>query len=135
MSALLSATDPNAHLGALLSFHQVWGYLVITGNGIAGIWALAAHYRERLRTRALWWFTFVVEAAIFVQVASGLGLVEGEHAKPLAFHPFYGFFAIVVVGFLFAYRQQLWQRRYVLYGIGGLFIMGIGIRALITAHA
>jgi hypothetical protein len=135
MSALLPATDPNAHLGALLSFHQVWGYLVITGNGIAGLWALAAHYRERLRTRALWWFTFIVEAAVFVQVASGMGLVEGEQAKPLAFHPFYGFFAIVVVGFLFAYRRQLWQRRYVLYGAGGLFIMGIGVRALITAHA
>jgi len=131
----LLATDPNAHLGALLSFHQVWGYLVITGNGLAGIWALVANYRERLRTRALWWFTFFVEAAIFVQVASGLGLVEGEHAKPLAFHPFYGFFAIVLVGFLFAYRRQLFARRYLLYGYGGLFLMGVGIRALITAHA
>ena len=131
----LLASDPNAHLGALLSFHQVWGYLVITGNGIAGIWALVANYRPQLRMRALWWFTFFVEAAIFVQVASGLGLVEGEHARPIAFHPFYGFFAIVVVGFLFAYRRQLFARRFLLYGYGGLFLMGIGVRALITAHA
>ena len=107
----LLATDPNAQLGDLLSFHRVWGYLVITGNGLAGLWALMANYRVKLRSRALWWFTFFVEAAIFVQVASGLGLVVGEHAKPLAFHPFYGFFAIVLVGFLFAYRRQLLDRK------------------------
>src|SRR5487761_2387954 len=134
MTHILGA-DPNAHLGSLLSFHQVWGYLVIVGNGLAGLWALVANYREGLRSRALWWFTFFVEAAIFVQVASGLGLVVGEHAKPLAFHPFYGFFAIVLVGFLFAYRRQLFARRYLLYGYGGLFLMGVGIRAHITAHA
>lgn len=133
--AHLLGSDPNAHLGALLSFHQVWGYLVITGNGLAGVWALVANYREGLRTRALWWFTFFVEAAIFVQVGSGLGLVAAEHAQPLAFHPFYGFFAVVLVGFLFAYRRQLFARRYLLYGYGGLFLMGVGIRALLTAHA
>lgn len=132
---LVSAADANAHLGALLDFHQVWGYLVICGNGIAGLWALGAHRIAGLRTRALWWFTFFVEGAVFVQIASGMGLVAGEHAKPMAFHPFYGFFAAVVVGLLYAYRRQLYARRFLLYGLGGIFLMGIGIRALITAHA
>jgi hypothetical protein len=135
MSLSLLAVDPNAHLGNLLSFHQIWGYLVVIGNGLAGLWALAANYRAPLRTRAMWWFTLFVELAVFVQVASGLGLVLGEGGRPIAFHPFYGFFAIVVIGFLFAYRRQLWSRRFLLYGYGGLFIMGVGIRALITAHA
>ena len=135
MDALFGLAGSNAHLGSLLDFHRVWGYLVVAGNGLAGIWALVAHFQPQLRTRAMWWFTFFVEGAIFVQVASGLGLVDGEHAHPVAFHPFYGFFAIVVVGFLFAYRRQLWSRRYLLYGLGGLFIMGIGIRAIITSHS
>jgi hypothetical protein len=130
----LATADPNAHLGALLAFHQVWGYGVIIGNGLAGVWALGAHKIERLRTRALWWFTFFVEAAVFVQVGTGIGMVAGLHARPIAFHPFYGFVAIVVVGFLYAYRRQLRHRLYLLYGFGGLFLMGVGIRALLTAH-
>lgn len=132
---LLVTADPNRHLGALLDFHHVWGFVVIIGNGLAGLWALAAHRLPQLRTRALWWFTVGVEAAVFVQVATGLGMVAGQGARPPTFHPFYGFLAIVVVGFLYAYRRQLARRVYVLYGFGGLFLMGVGIRALLTAHA
>jgi hypothetical protein len=131
---LFAAVVQKRHLGALLAFHQIWGYGVIVGNGLAGIWALVAHRNTQLRTRALWWFTFFVEAAVFIQVGTGIGMVAGEHAHPVAFHPFYGFFAVVVVGFLYAYREQLRHRIYLLYGFGGLFIMGVGIRALITAR-
>ncbi|HLI14623.1 MAG TPA: hypothetical protein VKV23_01040 [Acidimicrobiales bacterium] len=128
---VLAAASPRP--GALLDFHHVWGLVVIVGNGIAGCWALAAWRVASLRTRALWWFTLFVEAAVFVQVASGLGLVEGEGLRPPAFHPFYGFLAVVVVGFLYAYRNRLRPRLYLLYGLGGLFLMGIGVRALVTA--
>ena len=51
--------------------------MVIIGNGLAGVWALAAERYESLRTRALWWFTVFVEFAIFVQVALGVGMVAG----------------------------------------------------------
>ena len=42
--------------------------------------------------------------------------------------------SMLVVGFLYAYRRQLARRVYLLYGVGGLFLMGVGIRALLTAH-
>ena len=80
--------------------------MVIIGNGLAGVWALAAHRYEPLRTRALWWFTVFVEFAIFVQVALGVGMVAGQKIKAPQFHMFYGF--------------------------GGIFIMGLGIRALLV---
>ena len=107
--------------------------MVIIGNGLAGVWALAAHRVESLRTRALWWFTALVEGAILVQVLLGVGLVAGQKREAPQFHMFYGFVAFIAVGILYSYRQQLRHRLYLLYGFGGLFVMGLGIRALLKA--
>ena len=43
---------------------------------------------------------------------------------------FYGFIALVGVGLLYSYRHQLAEYRYLLYGGGGLFLMGLAIRAM-----
>ncbi len=107
---------------------------MIIGNGLAGCWALAAHYLPGVRTRALWWFTVFVELAVFVQVCLGVGLVAGQHKAVPKFHLFYGFVAIISVGILYSYRQQMRYRIYLLYGLGGLFVMGLGIRALLVAR-
>jgi hypothetical protein len=116
----------------LRDLHEGFAWFVIVGNGLAGLWALGAHWIERLRTRALWWFTGLVEVAIFVQVGMGVGLVAGEGIKAPQFHMFYGFVAIVAVGIIYSYRDQLASRRYLLYGGGGLFLMGLGIRAVLV---
>ncbi len=105
---------------------------MIIGNGLAGVWALAAHRVPSLRTRALWWFTVFVELSVFVQVALGVGMVAGQDIEAAQFHMFYGFVAIIAVGILYSYRQQLRHRLYLLYGFGGLFVMGLGIRALLV---
>jgi hypothetical protein len=107
--------------------------MVVLGNALAGLWALGAHWLPALRGRALWWFTVVAEVAIFVQVALGVGLVAGEGLEAPQFHLFYGFVAIIAVGILYSYRQQLAPWRYLLYGFGGLFLMGLGIRAMLVA--
>jgi hypothetical protein len=44
---------------------------------------------------------------------------------------FYGFLAVFAVAIIYSYRTQLRNRLYLLYGLGGLFIMGLGIRALL----
>jgi hypothetical protein len=85
-----------------------------------------------LRTRALWWFTILAEVAIFVQVALGVALVSREKIDPPEFHMFYGFVAIIAVGIIYSYRQQLEAWRYLLYGLGGLFLMGLAIRAMLV---
>ena len=119
----------------LLDIHAGWAWVVIIGNGLAGVWALAAHRWKGLRTRALWWFTIFVEVAVFIQVGLGVGLVAGEKLVAPKFHLFYGFVAIIAVGILYSYRQQMRDRLYLLYGGGGLFMMGLGIRALLVAKA
>ncbi|MGH9177380.1 MAG: hypothetical protein ACRD0N_02340 [Acidimicrobiales bacterium] len=105
---------------------------MVIGNGLAGVWSLAAHRVEALRTRALWWFTVVAEVAVFVQAGLGVGMVAGQDMEAPQFHMFYGFVAIIAVGILYSYRQQLRHRLYLLYGFGGLFVMGLGIRAMLV---
>ena len=114
----------------LRDLHATWSWVVIVANGLAGVWTLGAHRIEALRTRALWWFTVAAEVAIFVQVGIGVGMVAGQGYVAPKFHMFYGFVALIAIGCLYAYRAQLRNRLYLLYGFGGLFLMGLGIRAL-----
>ena len=107
---------------------------MILANGLAGIWSIAAWKLTGLRTRALWWFTLVAELTVFVQVLLGVQLVAGEKIKAPQFHMFYGFVAIIAVTILYSYRHQLRHRLYLLYGFGGLFLMGLGIRAMLVGQ-
>ena len=52
-----------------------------------------------------------------------------------AFHAFYGFVGIIAIAIIYSYRAQLKGRVYLLYGFGGLFIMGLGIRAMLVGQA
>ena len=119
---------------ALLDLHTGWAWVVILSNGLAGLWALGANWLPALRTRALWWFTVLAELTVFVQVGLGVGLVAGEKIEAPKFHMFYGFVAIIAVGILYSYRFQMRHRLYLLYGLGSLFIMGLGIRALLVGQ-
>lgn len=114
--------------------HESWAWVVIIGNALAGLWALAAHRLPQLRSRALWWFTGIVEFAVFVQVALGVVLVSKHKLQFKEFHAFYGFVAIIAVAILYSYRAQLKSRLYLLYGFGGLFLMGLGIRAMLVGQ-
>jgi hypothetical protein len=115
------------------NIHHGWAWVVIIGNGLAGLWALGAHWLPQLRTRALWWFIGIVEAAVFVQVILG-SIMVGKYKVPLPqFHAFYGFVAVVAIAIIYSYRFQMQHRLYFLYGFGSLFVMGLGIRAMLIA--
>ena len=120
-------------LKTLLDFHQGWAWVVVIGNGLAGLWALGAHWLTGLRTRALWWFIGLAESTVFVQVVLG-SLLVGRYKVPLPeFHAFYGFVGMIAVAIIYSYRFQMKHRLYVLYGVGSLFVMGLGIRAMLVA--
>ncbi len=116
----------------LVDLHKSWAWVVIFGNALAGIWALGAHKLPQLRSRALWWFTAAVQLSIFVQVAMGVALVNHNKLEFPQFHAFYGFVAIIVVAIIYSYRAQLKKKVYLLYGFGGLFLMGLSIRAMLV---
>jgi hypothetical protein len=69
---------------------------------------------------------------VFVQVGLGVWLVNHDKLVAPKFHMFYGFVGIIAVGIIYAYKAQLKHRLYLLYGLGGLFVMGLGIRALLV---
>ena len=119
----------------LNNLHTNWAWVVIIANGLAGIWALTAHKLVALRTRALWWYTGVAQFTVFIQVILGVTMVNRDKAVFPAFHAFYGFVAIIAIAIIYSYRAQLKGRVYLLYGFGGLFIMGLGIRAMLVGQA
>ncbi|MSO31579.1 MAG: hypothetical protein EXQ64_02060 [Ilumatobacteraceae bacterium] len=116
----------------LVDLHKSWAWVVIFGNALAGIWALSAHKLPQLRSRALWWFTAAVQLAIFVEVSMGVALVNHNKLEFPQFHAFYGFVAIIAVAIIYSYRAQLKKKVYLLYGFGGLFLMGLSIRAMLV---
>ena len=116
----------------LLNLHTQLAWIVIIANALAGIWALAAHKIISLRTRALWWFIAVAQFTMFIQVAMGVLMVNRDKRDFPQFHAFYGFVAIIAIAIIYSYRAQLKGRLYLLYGFGGLFIMGLSIRAVLV---
>lgn len=119
-------------LGTVLQFHTEWAWMVIIGNALAGLWCLGAHWIPALRVKAMWWFVVFAELTIFVQVILGVYMVAGEGIEAPQFHMFYGFVAIITVALLYSYRNQIRAWQYLLYGLGGLFLMGLGIRAMLV---
>jgi hypothetical protein len=119
----------------LLDFHEVWAYVAIVANAVAGIILLVAWRVDRLRGRWVWIPTIAAEAAMMLQVVVGVILVASDEYVVPRFHMFYGFVAFLTVGIAYSYRQQMRGRRELFYGLVGLFIMGLGIRAILQATA
>jgi hypothetical protein len=116
---------------ALFDFHKVWGYIAIVANAIVGVLALIAWRVRRWRGRWLWRVTIVAESAMMLQVLVGAILVISDEYIAPRFHMFYGFLAFITVGLAYQYRKQMRGRQELFYGLVGLFIMGLGIRAVL----
>lgn len=119
----------------LYSLHENWAWVMILSNAFAGLWSLSAHKLQALRSRALWWFTAAAQLTVFVQVILGVIMVNRDKLEFPQFHAFYGFVAIIAVAIIYAYRSQMKSKVYLLYGFGGLFLMGLGIRAMLVGQA
>jgi hypothetical protein len=87
----------------------------------------------------VWALTIAAEAALLAQVVLGVVLVAGDRYETTNMHMFYGFVSFLVIGLAYAYRDNFragpegprWRRLELFYGLVGLFLMGMGIRAVI----
>lgn len=104
---------------------------MVLSNAGAGAWALAAHYRPDLRHRALWVVTVLAQISVAVQALFGVLVLQVDGREVEQLHVIYGFVALATIGILYSYRQQIMEWQYLLYGCGGLFLMGMGIRGMI----
>ena len=115
---------------ALADAHAAMAWVLIVSNVFVGAWAVCAHWFSVLRRRALWWTIGVAWALVVVQVLLGVGVQVIDGIVPPPLHALYGFSVLVAVGLVYSYAKQMRDRRYLLYGLGSLFIMGLGIREL-----
>lgn len=113
----------------LRNLHEIGGWAVIVCNGIVGIWALVAHRVETARHQSLWVATGAAQILILLQVMLGVFLFAAQDIEVEQFHMFYGFVTMITVGLIYSYRHQLRDHIYLLYGGGGMFLMGLGLRA------
>ncbi len=120
-----------APASAVADVHVWFSWVVIVSNAAAGLWALAAHWHVRLRHGALWVLVALAQLSVFVQAGLGTWLIAREDRQAPDLHALYGFSALVAVGIAYSYRQQLRDHVWLLYGGTGLFLMGLGIRAVI----
>jgi hypothetical protein len=129
-----------ADAAAMVRWHRNLGWVLIATNALAGAWALGSHWFTPLRApvlrrRLLIAAIVVAQAMTFVQAITGAVLMSRYDLRPRQLHALYGFSAIIAVGILYSYRTSTWMRgkEWLLYGLGSLFIMGLGLRELVLA--
>lgn len=79
----------------------------------------------------MWIATIFAESAIMLQVLVGVIMVSGNEYEAPRFHMFYGFVAFITVGLAYSYRYAMKGKMEMWYGLVGLFLMGVGIRAIL----
>jgi hypothetical protein len=116
----------------LYDLHDVLAWFLIMSNAFVGCWALAAQWLAVLRVRPLWWSIAVAQLSAFAIAVVGVLMVNRYDLELDQFHALYGFSTIVTVGILYSYRGSpfIKDKLYLMYGLGSLFIMGLGIRAM-----
>jgi hypothetical protein len=114
-----------------LELHGLCAWVMVLSNAAAGGWAMAAHRVEALRMAPLWWLTAAAQVSVAVQALLGVLVLQVDGLEVEQLHVIYGFVSLASIGILYSYRQQIEQWRFLLYGFGGLFLMGMGIRGMV----
>jgi hypothetical protein len=121
----------------VVELHRSCAWVFVLANAAAGAWGVAAHTWEPARSRWLWRFTALAWVTVVVEVAFGAYLMGSEDRTPAELHDLYGYSGIFAIAIVYSYGKQMrsGQRpsgvsKELLYGLGSLFIMGLGIRAM-----
>jgi hypothetical protein len=115
----------------LREFHEAWAYVGIIASAVAGLAALAAYWVHALRGRIVWGITIAAEIAMLVQVLTGVILISNDRYTAARFHVFYGVLVLITIAIAYSYRKSMGTRALLYYGLIGLFVMGLGIRAIV----
>ena len=114
----------------LRQLHADFAWVVVGTNAAVGVWALGAHWLERLRSRAPVAATVVAELTIVLEVVLGVALVAIDDYEVAQFHAFYGFVALATIGIVYSYRHQLRAAPVPALRARWAFLMGLALRAI-----
>lgn len=110
--------------------HTTIAFLLIISNVITGIWGVLID-KKVIKTPRFFWIAIVVaQTIVFAQAVIGVVIQAEEDIEPNDFHYLYGFSMIIAIALLYGYRNTIGNKKYLLYGLGSFFIMGLGIRAM-----
>lgn len=113
------------------AFHTTWGWVAISIAGVAGLVGVGFAFARRPLTKAFWILAGSGMVALVIQVLAGVVLYLQDE-DPGAFHMFYGFLVLFSLSFAYMYRSQMAKRPALAWGLLMLFVMGLGLRAIMT---
>ena len=113
-------------------FHSLWGWVAVGLCGLAGLWGVGASAARKSPGKPFFWAVGVSVAAVLLQVGVGLAAMNLEGTNPGNQHVFYGIVVSFTLAFAYIYRSQLGKRPALYYGLLMLFVMGLGIRGIMT---
>lgn len=100
--------------------------------GAVGLWGIGAHLAKRPPGTAFSLGVWVAIIALLLQIALGLLAMNLEETNPGNQHVFYGVVIAFTLAFAYIYRAQFRKRPALYYGLLLLFLMGLGIRGILT---
>jgi len=115
---------------ALRNAHTIFAFVLIFSNAITGIWGVLLDKKAISNPKPFWFCIAIAQLLIFVQAILGVSLQAADDLEPRDFHYLYGFSMIIAIALLYGYKNSIGQHRFIMYGLGSFFIMGLGIRAL-----
>ncbi len=115
---------------SLYDLYRTTLWVQVALNAAAGGWALAAHQWGALRTKALWIFTVIAQLVVTANVVMASVLLARYDWEFPELHMLYEFSGLAAIGIVYSYAAQMKPRRLLIYGGGGLFLMGLGLRSL-----
>ena len=89
------------------TLHLFACWVLVIGNGLAGIWALTANRLAWLKTAWLWWFTGFVQLWVLVQLTIAALHLNASDGAPESFHVFYGVLSAVTAAYFVQLQESV----------------------------
>ena len=121
-------------MSVLIFVHQGLFRAGLLITAIIGIWGLVMYFRKQTPSGGYRSTLVLTEALFIVQALFGIGLVLGGRHPKDNLHWLYGILLVIVLPIAASYVSGRDARRSepLVYGIAGLFMAGLAIRALTT---
>jgi len=121
-------------VSALLFVHQGLFRAGLLITAIFGVWGLIIYFRKQTPSGGYRSTLVLTEALFIVQGLLGIGLFLSGHRPKDSLHWLYGILLVIVLPIAASYVSGRDARRAepLVYGIAGLFMAGLAIRALTT---
>lgn len=116
-----------------LTVHRDFAQVVIVYSGLLGLWGLLLWLMGRNPSAGLLGALVLDEGVVIVQAIFGLILLGQGHRPHDLLHLLYGLVSLLTIPFAYSMSAHGTQRRdSLIFGLAGLFLAGIAIRAVTT---